>query len=304
MFSVIFMTALLSLLLFLEPFFFNLLGIGDLLDADIFHFIANLIEGPQLLRFFESELLMHMEPLELVIFQDDFEAALQKDDSLHQKANVKLLIDLLSALGVLLHQLPLDLAAHLNQQFVNEVPDEDEKVKLLRLQLVVPLVFVKAISHVYFVSELSVDVHEEEEDNEEPEQPSDVGEGSVYLGVLPLDVDGEARFFEVYGGEILAELARGDVLAQIVHDSSLGDPLILKGENLLVSGDGVRGHVEVRLPSVEEVEGHIVSILEIVVHFLGAGGVDERVDEEYLQFKVRVVHEVVLESRSRNAGER
>jgi hypothetical protein len=81
-----------------------------------------------------------------------------------------LLIDFFSALRILLHQFPLYFTADINQKLINKISDKNKKVKLLRLQFIISLIFIKAISHIYFIGKFRIHIHKDEKDDKKSKE--------------------------------------------------------------------------------------------------------------------------------------
>ena len=73
---------------------------------------------------------MHVQSFELMIFEQNPQASLQKDDPLHQKAYIKLLLHFIPTLIILLHQFPLDLTSKELQNRIEDIENECKEVKL------------------------------------------------------------------------------------------------------------------------------------------------------------------------------
>lgn len=99
-----------------------------------------------------------------MFFENNIHAFLKKGNFIHQKGNIKLLLNFLPTFIVNLHSLPWQFdTKYLPKQLIDQVYHKEEEIKRFRLQWFLSAIIKQFIPHLDLKRRLSIKLHEKEE---------------------------------------------------------------------------------------------------------------------------------------------
>lgn len=179
----------------------------------------------------KGNILLEVEPLNLVLVQNDVYHSLGELYLIEDEPDIQLLSDFNHRLVVLSHFLPREVDAELVEHHVDEVAPEYDDVELVGQVLFILLVLVDALGQGQLEAKLVIHANEQKGRQDGAEETPDVGNGIIHFPVVPAHLEGQRGLPDVEFEVLVLSHFVVEDLGTIDNDTPLVLSLVLIGKN-------------------------------------------------------------------------